>query len=286
MTRGHIALLLCLGALGAAAGGCAVADTGSFVRLQDEVVVLKREVAALKSVPGPSSPAVGDRGEIASLRRAVADLRSDTDAAKAEALAAASRLDEATLRLQRDISQLNGKTDEQARAIAELQARLALLDEARGRLTILEEKMDRLADTPRAPLPPPADRNQSWKSPEEMYDYALGLIRSGQMRNGRGVLDAFAATHPGHRLMPNVYYWRGESFYAEKDFENAILSFQDVVDRYPEGDKAPDAMYKQGLSFLALKDKKNARFLFELIQSRYPKSPSADKARQMLAELK
>jgi tol-pal system protein YbgF len=286
MTRGHIALLLCLGALGAAAAGCAVADTGSFVRLQDEVVVLKREVAALKGVAGPSSPAAGDRGEIASLRRAVADLRSDTDAAKAEALAAASRLDEAKLRLQRDISHLSGKTDEQAQAVAELQARLALLDEARGRLAILEEKMARLGDAPRAPLPPTDDRTRSWKSPEEMYDHALGLIRSGQMRDGRGVLDAFAATYPGHRLMPNIYYWRGESFYAEKDFENAILSFQDVVDRYPEGDKAPDAMYKQGLSFLALKDTKNARFLFELIQSRYPKSPSADKARQKIAEIK
>jgi tol-pal system protein YbgF len=280
MARGHIALLLCLGAFGAAAGGCAVADTGSFVRLQDEVVSLKREVAALKAVPA------GGPGEIAALRRTVADLRADTEAAKAEALSAASRLDEATIRLQRDISHLAGKTDEQTRAIAELRAGQAAVDEVRGRISILEEKMSRLADAPPAPLSPTADPTRDWRSPEEMYDHALGLIRSGETRSGRGVLDAFAAAHPGHRLMPNVYYWRGESFYAERDFENAILSFQDVVDRYPDGDKAPDAMYKQGLAFLALKDTKNARFLFELIQSRYPKSPSAEKARQKLAELR
>jgi TolA-binding protein len=73
---------------------------------------------------------------------------------------------------------------------------------------------------------------------------------------------------------------------VEKDYENAILSFQDVVDRYPAGDKAPDAMYKQGLSFLALKDPKNARILFELVQSKYPKSSAAPLARQKLAELK
>jgi tol-pal system protein YbgF len=119
-----------------------------------------------------------------------------------------------------------------------------------------------------------------------MYDYAVGLIKGGETGKGRRLLTAFASKYPDHKLLPNVFYWKGEAFYAEKDYENAILSFQDVVDKYPGGDKAPDAMYKQGLSFLALKDRKNARILFELVQSKYPKSPTASLARQKLSELK
>ena len=86
--------------------------------------------------------------------------------------------------------------------------------------------------------------------------------------------------------MQNVFYWKGETFYVENDYESAILSFQDVIDKYAGGEKAPDAMLKQGLSFQALKDKRNARILYELLLSKYPKSPAAGKARQKLAELK
>jgi tol-pal system protein YbgF len=86
--------------------------------------------------------------------------------------------------------------------------------------------------------------------------------------------------------MQNVFYWKGETFYSEKDYESAILSFQDVVDKFPGGEKAPDAMLKQGLAFQALNDRKNARILYELLLSKYPKSPAAERARQKLAELK
>jgi tol-pal system protein YbgF len=124
------------------------------------------------------------------------------------------------------------------------------------------------------------------KTPEEMYEYGLGLIKGGDTKKAREVLNTFAAKYPDHRLMQNVFYWKGETFYADKDYESAILSFQDVVDKYPGGDKAPDAMFKQGLSFQALNDRKNARILYELLLSKYPKAPAAEKARQKLAELK
>ena len=97
---------------------------------------------------------------------------------------------------------------------------------------------------------------------------------------------SFGTKYPGHKLSPNVLYWRGESFYVEKDYENAIIAFQDVIDKYPTSDKASDGMFKQGLSFLALQDKKNAKTLFELLASKYPKSPAAEKARQKLTEIK
>jgi tol-pal system protein YbgF len=110
-------------------------------------------------------------------------------------------------------------------------------------------------------------------------------VKGGNPRKGREVLTAFAAKYPDHKLLPNALYWKGEAFYAEKDYENAILAFQDVVDKYPSGDKAPDAMYKQGLSFLSLNDKKNARVLLELVSSKYPRSKAAEMARKKLAEI-
>jgi len=267
-----ISRLLCLALLGAAAGGCAVADTGAFVRLQEDMEALKAQVAALEK----SEPARGtaDQGELASLRRNMADLASDNDRIKSDLLAVITRTDETRLEMQKEARRLDGTAAEQGEAIREMQAKIARLEEGveKGPAT--------------KPPEPPKASVEELSTPEEMYDYALGLIKNGDTRKGREVLNTFAAKYPDHRLMQNVFYWKGETFYVEKDYESAILSFQDVVDKYAGGEKAPDAMLKQGLSFQALKDNRNARILYELLLSKYPKSPAAEKARQKLAELK
>jgi tol-pal system protein YbgF len=292
MKFGNAALFLCLGALAALEGGCAVADTGGFVRLQDEVVSLKKEVAAIRSsaVSAPAAaPAPAGRiesGDLSALQKNVADLTAASDQVRADLLVATTRADEAKVKTQKDIAQLNDKAGEHEQAIQDMKGKAARLEEVNRRLSAMEEKVEKLAAVPPSPSGAAAPAPHDWKSPEEMYDYAIGLIKGGEPRRGRETLAAFTAKYPDHKLMPNVHYWRGESFYVEKDYESAVLSFQDVVDKYPNGDKAPDAMYKQGLSFLALKDSKNARIIFELLQSKYPKSSAASLARQKLAELK
>ena len=271
----HLASVLCLALLGAAAGGCAVADTGAFVRLQEDMESLKAEVAAMKKAETASPPA--GQGEMSSLQKNLADLSADNDRIKADLLAVITRTDETKLEMQKEVSRLNGITVEMGQEIQEM----------KGKIARLEGKAEQGAAPPAAvAAPPPKVSLEELSTPEEMYDYALGLIKNGNTKKGREVLNAFAAKYPDHRLMQNVFYWKGETFYAEKDYESAILSFQDVVDKYPGGEKAPDAMLKQGLSFQALNDTRNARILYELLLSKYPKSPAAERARQRLAELK
>jgi tol-pal system protein YbgF len=277
MNRGilrHLASVLCLVLLGAAAGGCAVADTGAFVRLQEDMEVLKAEVATMKKAEPGSAPT--GQGELSTLQRNLADLAADNDRIKADLLAVITRTDETKLEMQKEVSRLNGTTVEMGQAIQEMQ----------GKIARLEEKGEAGTSPPTPAAKPPKASLEEISAPEEMYDYALGLIKSGNTKKGREVLNAFAAKYPDHRLMQNVYYWKGETFYAEKDYESAILSFQDVVDKFAGGEKAPDAMFKQGLSFQALNDNRNARILYELLLSKYPKSPAAERARQRLAELK
>jgi len=285
MNRRRFVSLLCLVLLGAAAGGCAVADTGAFVRLQEEMEALKREVAAgPRSTARPASAsAAAGQGELASFQRNLADLASDSDRMKADLLAVGARTDETKLEMQKEVSRLNGVTTEQGQAIQEMRGKIAKLEEIEKRVAALEEKAGKGAAPAGAA---PQVSLTDLKTPEEMYEYGLGLIKSGDTKKAREVLSAFASKYPNHRLLQNVYYWKGETFYADKDYESAILSFQDVVDKYPGGDKAPDAMFKQGLSFQALNDRKNARILYELLLSKYPKAPAAEKARQKLAELK
>jgi tol-pal system protein YbgF len=279
--RDAVALLL-LGCLAASAAGCAVADTGAFQRLQDEMVTLRKEMAAVKVAPPPPPAAAegANAGEVQSLRKGYADLNSDFDRVKSDLLAVTSRQDEARIEAQRLAARLN----EQERAVQEIRGNAERAKEIERRMAALEEKIGKQAVVPVAAAAT-AEAAAEWKSPEEMYEYAVGQVKGGNPKRGREVLAAFASKHPDHKLLPNALYWKGEAFYAEKDFENAILSFQDVVDKYPAGDKAPDAMFKQGLSFLSLNDKKNAKILLELVQTKYPKSKSAEMAKKKLAEI-
>ncbi|HEY5997471.1 MAG TPA: tol-pal system protein YbgF [Candidatus Deferrimicrobiaceae bacterium] len=293
------ACVLCLSVF-AAAGGCAVADTGSFVRLQEEVEGLRQEVAAAKrnaAAPQPAAQGIQESAaplranpeEILSLRQELADLANNLDSTRSEVRAAGTRIDESKVEMRKEISRLNSKTDEGAIAIQELKAHQAKLQDVDRRLASLEERLEKAL--------PPSGRGgsqgagqsavpQEWKSAEDMYDYALGTLKGGETAKARTIFESFGTKYPGHKLSPNVLYWRGESFYVDKDYENAIIAFQDVIDKYPASDKASDGMFKQGLSFLALQDKKNAKTLFELLASKYPKSPAAEKARQKLTEIK
>jgi tol-pal system protein YbgF len=275
-----------IGAFAALMAGCAVVDTGAFTRLQDEMMVLKKEMAVLKTAPPPAPVPAADVGEIQSLRKSFADSNSDFDRVRTDQLTATTRMDEARVEMQR----ITARQDAQDRALQEIRGNADRMTEIEKRLAALEERIGKLAAAPAAAAPaaaaPAPESPREWRSPEEMYEVAVGQVKGGNPKKGRETLSDFAAKYPDHKLIPNVLYWKGEAFYAEKDFENAILTFQDVVDKYPRGEKAPDAMYKQGLSFLSLKDKKNARILLDLVPKKYPKSKAAEMAKKKLKEIR
>ena len=274
-----------IGAFAAFMAGCAVMDTGAFTRLQDEMVGLKKEMAVLKTTPPPAPPLATERAdanEIRSVRKSFADMNSDFDRVRTDQLAATTRMDEARDEMQR----IAARQDAQERALQEIRGNADRVKEIEKRLAALEERIGKLAAAPAAAPAPAPESPREWKSPEEMYEVAVGQVKGGDPKKGRETLSDFAAKYPDHKLIPNVLYWKGEAFYAEKDFENAILTFQDVVDKYPRGEKAPDAMYKQGLSFLALNDKTNARVLLDLVPKKYPKSKAAEMAKKKLKEIR
>src|SRR5512135_761103 len=98
MARNALVFLL-LGGIAAAAGGCAVADTGAFPRLQDEMMALKKDMAALKAGTPPAAPERSD--DIQSVRKSYADMNSDVDQLKSDLLATTTRMDEARVEMQR-----------------------------------------------------------------------------------------------------------------------------------------------------------------------------------------
>jgi TolA-binding protein len=85
--------------------------------------------------------------------------------------------------------------------------------------------------------------------------------------------------------MPNYIYWRGESLYALGDYENAIQSFHDVLEKYPNSLKSDDAEYKIAASYEKLGENEIAKSAYQRLILSYPDSEYISRAKARLKKL-
>ena len=64
----------------------------------------------------------------------------------------------------------------------------------------------------------------------------------------------------------------GEANYVTRNFEQGIIEFKQVVERYPKSAKVPDAMLKLGYTYYELKQHDEAKAILQELRKRFPKS--------------
>ena len=135
---------------------------------------------------------------------------------------------------------------------------------------------------PAARAPEPRGPAPRVENPEQAYSAALATFRAHEY--GQAVLDFvdFIAKHPGHRLVGNAQYWIGEAYYVQRDYRQALVEFQKVLDVAPSSPKVADALLKMGFCHRALHDENRARQTWDRVEKDYPKSEAAVKARALL----
>ena len=107
---------------------------------------------------------------------------------------------------------------------------------------------------------------------KKKYENAIKLLWASKFNEAESELQNLKKIEP-EDLMPNIQYWLGEVFYAQKNFEKAIIAFGEGLEKYPESIKGPDNLLKLGLSFSNLKKKDEAcNILFEL-EIKYKDAP-------------
>lgn len=130
---------------------------------------------------------------------------------------------------------------------------------------------------------PPEQQREPELTAEQLYQNGLDLIRNQKnFAAGRKQLKSFVNKYPEHDLYVNALYWMGEAFYGEKQYELAILQFQDVISMYSSHPKAAAAMLKQALAFNALGDGENARTTMQKLIEEYPDSTQVTAAKKYL----
>jgi len=211
------------------------------------------------------------KGDFSLLRKTAADLQANLDDSKGEMQTLAGKIDDVAVAAKKPADDVTIIKDD-------LERRYSSLDE---RLTTLEKGLRELQtkNTSSAKEATPA-------TPEALYQKALDAHRGGDPVKGRELLTRFLQQNPKHELAANAQYWVGETYYSEKNYEQAILAFQDVIKNYPGKEKIPAAMLKQGMAFADLGDAKSARFVYGKLKEDFPKTEEAKQAAEKLKLLK
>ncbi|MGH7805240.1 MAG: tol-pal system protein YbgF [Candidatus Binatia bacterium] len=121
-------------------------------------------------------------------------------------------------------------------------------------------------------------------APAEVRDGAE-MLRQGDSQGAIQKFREFLRQQPKSPHADDAQYLIGEAYYRSRDFNRAILEFNEVLLRYPKGDRVPAALLRQAFAFAELGDKVDARLVLQKLLSEHATTPEAEKGRQKLAEL-
>ncbi len=117
------------------------------------------------------------------------------------------------------------------------------------------------------------------------YREALDLIHQGNCSQAVPKLRDFIRKNPKSDLADNAQYWIGNCYYAQRDYNRAIIELNEVLLKYPKGDKVPAALIMLADAFADSGDKIDARLILQKLISDHPKSEEAERGRQKLQAL-
>lgn len=269
--------------------GCLVTEQD--LQTQRDLMEMKRRLGdserTLKEMQADSTGGV--RAHVDTLARNQADFQAELDGVRV------------------DLQSMQGRTGDQERINEDLRQDLTLLrDELNLQVTDHEKRLAQLeskaahaepsafasspavATAPNAPVSGAAvvQQTPSGESAPELYKRALEKIRDERdFAAGRELMETFLNRYPQDALAVNAAYWVGETYYAEKSYEKAILQFEEIIQKYGEHPKVASAMLKQAMAFEASGDNATGRLLLQRVIERFPLSVEADKAREELKRL-
>jgi tol-pal system protein YbgF len=121
--------------------------------------------------------------------------------------------------------------------------------------------------------------------PLDYYKNGIELFKQKNFKEAKNNFESYAKENPQGKYLSNSFFWIGECEYNMGKFEEAILSYQTVIEKYPNSEKNSGSLLKQGISFQKIGDNKSAKAVFDKLMKHYPNSPQAAIAKDYMKKL-
>jgi len=129
-----------------------------------------------------------------------------------------------------------------------------------------------------------ADLNKKSKE-KDLYTAAYLSLKSGRYDEAIVSFKDLLHQFPKGELVDQAYYWLGESFLSKGDFVHAIESFSSLVGAYPKSGKYQPALLRLAMAYQETHHMADAKAVLQRLVQEYPDSRASEKARTRLAAM-
>jgi tol-pal system protein YbgF len=121
---------------------------------------------------------------------------------------------------------------------------------------------------------------------EAAYQAALdALVERFEAADAARQFQAFIRNFPASPLVPNAYYWLGESYYVTQNYDLALEAFQTLLSQHPGSRKEADAHLKIGFCQVAMGQRAEGEATLRDVTTRHAGTDAAGKAESRLRTL-
>ena len=122
---------------------------------------------------------------------------------------------------------------------------------------------------------------------KELFKSALILFEESRFAEALEIFSQIIITFPDGSFTADAYFWSGELFLAQEMFEDAKLSFKNVVDNFYQHSRAPDSLYKLGEIYRIEGDIERSLGFYDKVNVDFPDSGASQlskKSQEILKE--
>jgi len=120
---------------------------------------------------------------------------------------------------------------------------------------------------------------------EPIYQRALTLLRERQYNESIKDFQEILTRYPQSKYADNAQYWIGEAHYALREFDRALDAFNRLLNSYPDSSKRAHALLKIGYVYYEIRDYNAARAMLEQVRDTYQETESARLAIERLQKM-
>jgi TolA-binding protein/uncharacterized membrane protein len=121
---------------------------------------------------------------------------------------------------------------------------------------------------------------------EALFGQAINDFNHDQCASVKEYVEQIMERHPGFGKMDQALAIYALCFYKEKEFEETINAYNQLIKKYPKSNLVPEAYYHIALSNKSLKRTAKAKENYQVVVEKYPQTEWARYSRDGLKELK
>lgn len=122
-------------------------------------------------------------------------------------------------------------------------------------------------------------------SEQQLYQMAYDSVIKSNFDLSIAEFDQYLSIYPDGRFVTNAHYWKGQAYLYLNRYDEAVESYEVIVNQQQDSAKLPDAMYGLALAYEGMGNISQARSLLNDIKRRFPNTGVANLADTRLLSL-